>query len=50
MKLNLDEIEKLEGGANRQLCTICATAQFVCNKILQKPMGEFTKEDDANAN
>lgn len=30
----------------QQLCRICATAQFVCNKILKKPMGKFTKEDE----
>jgi len=34
------------GGAVKQLCTICATAQFVCNRLFKKPMGEFTKEDE----
>ena len=33
-------------GTRMQLCTICATALFACNKILKKPMGKFTKEDD----
>ena len=31
-----------------QLCKICATAQFVCDRLM-KPIqerGEFTKEDD----
>ena len=33
-------------GAVMYLCTTCATAQFVCNKLMGVPMGEFTKEND----
>ena len=31
-----------------QLCKICATAQFVCDRLMKptRDRGEFTKEDD----
>ena len=36
------------GGALIQLCKICATAQFVCDRLMKptRDRGEFTKEDD----
>jgi NAD-dependent SIR2 family protein deacetylase len=32
------------GGVHLWLCPICATAQFVCDRILKRPAGAFTRE------
>lgn len=36
------------GGARTRLCKICATAQFVCDRLMRRAWdrGEFTKEND----
>ena len=30
--------------AHKHLCIMCATALYVCNLLLKKDMGEFTKK------
>ncbi len=33
------------GSTCKQLCEICAAAQFVCNRLYKESMGKFTKDD-----
>lgn len=37
-----------DGRSHRQLCKICATAQFVYDRLMkpERDRGEFTKEND----
>lgn len=37
-----------DGNYFQQLCITCATAQFVCDKLMktERNRGEFTKEDE----